>query len=325
MDGPGMEGDLVTIRHKHVQQARQQDGMDVDDLVFMQNGQQVGYFEEAEAEMLVQEFRERVWKVRAGDPRKARDVIVLTRNQVARGLQSRLPAIRQVSRMLESAMVDLWDGLSGLVNVHTNQNGKWATRFWKKVRMQARRVSRTAKHNKEILANREMDAEEDAGNDDACQEPGGHGAEAATSSSQQRPVRKQDEEEMDVVSTMQRGLPPWRSKPEPRDKWLKDDRRRRRTHARNFRRPSRSKTPDRRKKGTSKGKSSTRASEAGTCARPAKAKARPSANAGARSSTDVVEVEDGTREREDFTVARRFHSGTCDKAVERADGIGSAQ
>ena len=296
VNGPGVAEDPVMIRDKHASQEQVHEGVEMDAVMLMQNGQQVGYFEEAEIEVFVQEFRERVWKLRAGDPRKARDAVQLTKNLVVRGLQSRLPAIRQVSRQLDTAIAGFWEGLEGIMNVH--QNGKWVTRFWKRIRTQARRVSRTAKQNKQILKDMEVDVAEDIENAAICSQEPDASETRATSSGHRERVQEAHDEEMDVVSAMQRSTPPWRSRPEPRDKWLKDDRRRRRTHVRTFRRRSRSRTPDRKRKGTQKGRSTS------TAPRAPKAKARPSTNSGARSSTDVVEIVENPRERDDFTVER---------------------
>ena len=119
-------------------------------------------------------------------------------NQVVRGLRSKLPRLRQVSRALQSVVDNVWPELETLVNVHVDSHGTWATKFWKRVRTACRKCSQAYRKRKMVLQ----------GTRDAIE-----GAQGESEGP--------DGEEMDVVSRMQRTAPPWRRERNPRDKWLR--------------------------------------------------------------------------------------------------------
>ena len=126
-------------------------GAEEEEVGFMQNGAQEGYMDDDEIQPFVEEFEMRIRQIRGQDPRKARNLVHLVMNQVVKGLRSKLPSLRQVSRSLQAVVVNVWPELEPLVNVHADSHGSWTTKFWKRVRTACRKCSRAYRKRKWCL------------------------------------------------------------------------------------------------------------------------------------------------------------------------------
>ena len=60
---------------------------------------------------------------------------------IRRGLRSRMPSLRQVSRRLSAVQQTWFMALQQHMNVHSNKHSAWASRFWTRVRWACRAAS----------------------------------------------------------------------------------------------------------------------------------------------------------------------------------------
>ena len=222
-------------------------GSDGEELSLMQNGAQEGYMDDDdEIQPFVEEFEMRIRMIRGQDPRKARNLVHLVTNYMIRGLRSKLPSLRQVSRAIQTAVDNVWPDLEPLVNVHVDSHATWTSKFWKRVRTACRKCSHSYRKRKAVL----QEARE--GTRDAEREE--NNARPVCENGEGREPQEDVEEEMDVVSTMQRAVPPWRRQYNPRAKWLRDrDESPRRRRPDDHRKWRRDRSPSRPRKGRSKG------------------------------------------------------------------------
>ena len=88
------------------------DDVEAQDVVsLMTNGAQVGYMVEEEMEDIVAELRAKLFRVRRANARKAKNLLKLMTACVRRGIRSKLPSLRQVSRAINTFIDNAWPQL----------------------------------------------------------------------------------------------------------------------------------------------------------------------------------------------------------------------
>ena len=120
------------------------------------DGAQQGLLDEHDIDELAEGLVAQIRELRQRDGRMARDLVWIMGCVLRRGLRSRMPSLRQVSRRL-CAIQNTWAAsLNHYMNVHSNHHASWASRFWTKVRRTCRMASR--RHGKKEVEGQRQEA-----------------------------------------------------------------------------------------------------------------------------------------------------------------------